>query len=151
MWRVIGKDPDAGKDWRLEEKGTTEDEIARWHHQLNGHGFEQAWELVMEREAWHAAVHGVTKSWTRLSDWTDCDNTRVPFPIMLGFACGGTLVGIFPLVKGDQSSIPSCKCPPAFQGIFTKLGRLQLCLHEKDLLFLSACALALRNTYLLHL
>ena len=56
--------PDAGKDRRLEEKGTTEDEIARWHHRLNGHGFEQAWELVMEREAWHAAVHGVTNSWT---------------------------------------------------------------------------------------
>ena len=35
---LIGKDPDAGKDWRW-EKGTTEDEMARWHHQLNGHGF----------------------------------------------------------------------------------------------------------------
>ena len=36
---LIGKDPDAGKDWRQEEKGTTEDEIVRWHHWLNGHGF----------------------------------------------------------------------------------------------------------------
>ena len=36
-----GKDPDAGKDWRQEEKGTTEDEMVRWHHQLNGHEFEQ--------------------------------------------------------------------------------------------------------------
>ena len=35
-----GKDPDAGKDWRQEEKGMTEDEMARWHHWLNGHGFE---------------------------------------------------------------------------------------------------------------
>ena len=34
------KDPDAGKDWGQEEKGTTEDEIVRWHHRLNGHGFE---------------------------------------------------------------------------------------------------------------
>ena len=41
--------------------------------------------------------------------------------------------------------------PPAFQGIFTKLGRLQVCLQEKDLLFLSACALALWNIYLLQL
>ena len=36
---LIGKDPDAGKDWGQEEKGTTEDEMAGWHHQLNGHGF----------------------------------------------------------------------------------------------------------------
>ena len=36
---LIGKDPDAGKDWGQEEKGTTEDEIVGWHHQLNGHGF----------------------------------------------------------------------------------------------------------------
>ena len=37
---LIGKDPDAGRDWGQEEKGTTEDEMARWHHQLNGHEFE---------------------------------------------------------------------------------------------------------------
>ena len=39
---LIGKDPNAGKDWRQEEKGTTENEIAGWHHWLNGHEFEQA-------------------------------------------------------------------------------------------------------------
>ena len=39
---LIGKDPDAGKDWRQEEKGTTEDKMAGWHHQLYGHEFEQA-------------------------------------------------------------------------------------------------------------
>ena len=39
---LIGKDPDAGKDGRQEEKGTTEDEMARWHHQLDGHEFEKA-------------------------------------------------------------------------------------------------------------
>ena len=38
----IGKDPDAGKDWRQEEKGTTEDEMVGWHHWHNGHEFEQA-------------------------------------------------------------------------------------------------------------
>ena len=36
---LIGKDPDAGRDWGKEEKGTTEDEMAGWHHQLNGHEF----------------------------------------------------------------------------------------------------------------
>ena len=37
---LIEKDPDAGKDWRQKEKGTTEDEMVGWHHRLNGHGFE---------------------------------------------------------------------------------------------------------------
>ena len=40
---LIGKDTDAGKDWRQEEKGMTEDEMVEWHHQLDGHEFEQAW------------------------------------------------------------------------------------------------------------
>ena len=39
---LLGKDPDAGKDWRREEKGTTEDEMVGWHHRRNGHEFEQA-------------------------------------------------------------------------------------------------------------
>ena len=39
---LIWKNPDAGKDWRQEEKGTTEDEMIGWHHQLNGHESEQA-------------------------------------------------------------------------------------------------------------
>ena len=38
---LIGRDPDAGKDWGQEEKGTTEDEMVGWHHWLNGHEFEQ--------------------------------------------------------------------------------------------------------------
>ena len=42
---LIGKDPDAGKDWRQEEKGTTEDEMVGWYHPLDGHDFEQAAEL----------------------------------------------------------------------------------------------------------
>ena len=39
--RLTGKDPDAGKDGRHKEKGTTEDEMVGWHHQLDGHEFEQ--------------------------------------------------------------------------------------------------------------
>ena len=60
----IRKDPADGKDWR-QEKGTTEDEMVGWHHQLNGSKFQ---ELVTDREAWRAVVHGVAKSRTRLSD-----------------------------------------------------------------------------------
>ena len=41
--QFIGKDPYAGKDWGLEERGVTEDEMVGWHHQLNGHEFEQTW------------------------------------------------------------------------------------------------------------
>ena len=41
MQRLTGNDPDAEKDWRQEEKGMTENEMVRWHHQLSGHEFEQ--------------------------------------------------------------------------------------------------------------
>ena len=68
---LIGNDSEAGKDWGQEEKGTTEDEMVGWHHRLTGCGFGWTSGLVIEREAWHAAVHGVAKSQTQLSDWTE--------------------------------------------------------------------------------
>ena len=46
----------------------TEDEMAGWHHRHNGHGFCGLRELVMDREAWRAVVHGISKSQTQLSD-----------------------------------------------------------------------------------
>ena len=58
------KDPDAGKDWRQEEKGKTENEMVGSHHWFNGLEFERTLGIVKDREAWRAAVHGVTKSWT---------------------------------------------------------------------------------------
>ena len=61
--QLIKKDPDAGKDWRQKEKETTEDEMVGWHHQLNGHEFEQ-----IDDEGQGSL--GVAKSQTRLSNWT---------------------------------------------------------------------------------
>ena len=71
---LIGKDSDAGRDWGQEEKGTTEDEMAGWHPWMDGSmdmSLSELQELVMDREAWRAAIHGVTKSRTGLSDWTE--------------------------------------------------------------------------------
>ena len=58
--QLIGKHPDAGKDWGQEEKGVTEDEMVGWHHWLEGREFEQALG-VGDTEAWHAAVHEYRK------------------------------------------------------------------------------------------
>ena len=60
---LIKKDPDAGKDWRQKEKGTTEDEMVEWHNQLSGHEFEQT-------DGEGQGSLGVAKSQTWLSNWT---------------------------------------------------------------------------------
>ena len=73
MYHYLGKDTDAGQDWRQEEKGWQEDERVR---RLDGimdsvdGSLSKLQEVVKDREAWHAAAHGVAKNWTWLSNWT---------------------------------------------------------------------------------
>ena len=55
-------------DWRQEEKGMTEDEMAGWHHQLYRGELSELQEMVIDREAWGAETHEVAKSRTRLGD-----------------------------------------------------------------------------------
>ena len=68
---LTGNDSDAGKDWRQEEMGMTEDEMVGWHQQLEGHEFEQAPGVHNGQGSLACCKHGVAKSQTWLSNWTE--------------------------------------------------------------------------------
>ena len=73
---LIGKDPDAGRDWSWEEKGA---QRMRWFDGITDAmdmSLSKLRELVINREALWAVVHGVTKGWSQLSNWTDLNWVR---------------------------------------------------------------------------
>ena len=80
--QLIGKDPDAGKDWRQEEEETTEDEMVGWRHWLDGHEFEQALGADDGQGSLACCGPWVTKSQTQLNDWTELNLKWLPFQIL---------------------------------------------------------------------
>ena len=75
---LIWKDPDAGKDWRQEEKGMTKDKMVGWHHQLNGNEFKQALGVGVGQGSLACCSPRVAKSQTPLSHWTELNWTEGP-------------------------------------------------------------------------
>ena len=108
---LIGKDPDAGKDWRQEEKGMTEDEMVGWYHRLNGHEFDGSW--------WWTGKPGVLQSMglqsqTRLSPWTELN--WIALQCCVGFCYTTLLVShdyicVSSLLNFPPTWLYSWKCP----------------------------------------
>ena len=73
---LIGKDPDAGRDWRQEEKGTTEKGMVGWHHWLNGHEFEQA-PGVGDGQRSLACCNPWGHKELDMTEWLNCDGTEL--------------------------------------------------------------------------
>ena len=108
---LTGKGPDAGKDWRQEEKGSTEDKMFGWHHWLKEHEFEQTQGFGDAQGSLTCCIHGVTKSWTWLSDWTELNWTEKDLaPEILNnlILCFSALSHYIPLYPQSSLNIWTC-------------------------------------------
>ena len=110
--RVTGKDGAAGETGGRRRKWW-QDKMAGWQHGLSGHGFEQVLGDGEDREAWRAAVHGVSKSWTCLSDWTAASK-GLPWRLSEWRVCNAGDVGLIPGLgrrPGEGTgTTPQCSC-----------------------------------------
>ena len=82
---LLGKDPDAGKDWGQEEKGATEDEMVGWHHELNGHESEQT-PGDGEGQGSQACCNPWGHKESYMTEWLNSNNPKAKVP---GVALGG--------------------------------------------------------------
>ena len=84
------------------------------------------WELVMDSEAWHAAVHGVANSWTRLTNWTELNSGKGVFP-------GGSMLKNLPAIQETQETLVQClvRDDSLEEGLATQSGILALRIPRK--------------------
>ena len=103
---LIGKDPDAGRGWGQEEKGTTEDEMAGWHHRLDGHEFEWTPRVgdgqagLVCCDSWGRKKSDATEQ----LNWIDCSLAQMCWPHLIGFVCGSFRIKSFQVLKDIQIS-----------------------------------------------
>ena len=124
---LIGKVPDAGKDWGQEKKGAAEDEMAGWHHQCNGHELGQPSGVG---EGQGAAVHRVTKRRTWLSNWTTAAVITL-FSVfkVTSILCSTVVMCVRAVASVMSDSLvlrpwdsPGMRCHALLQGTFQTLG-----------------------------